>query len=501
MKQVSASQSEAMINRLKSDLSTVNWTDGTPIDRLDEYLSQAKRSTRVSTFGPTAAADSVLMSGRLTAKFDRADLTAKPIIKGIANFNLSWAGKRLMQELPEIQIKHRSRPGGLASNRLQINEFNKRVEAMKTNRGLLDSISLPDREALEINSIKKEAVLKRLKFDKDHLKKYIKEHEKSSFMPGVKWGQFDENDPIWKYLFEEVRGYMESKVFSGESWNTKFNIGSRQRPDQQVEPNETFYDLEVTRTRVVMFHPALSTVFAFMPDKSGFYDDVIRGATDVFKINDHIMSPLVDGGMVYGAAQDALVNSEDVTIILGDDLNIYKGGKQIAMDGVNWESSVGTILGAPFHGSKSYFGGNYHLPSGVFDTSIDGTLASMWVYSQMEHPEDEIPGVMERQKTDEEIGFMLGLAFGYDPNAPRLQGLKLNMDKADANVPLPVGRNLEILSRKKEDEIERWYLGYHGTTPTGGNLLDFLTDVTPDQFRGGEMSEWIEQGYVGEAPT
>jgi len=424
-----------------SQLSTVQWTTSTPIDQLSTYKARTIRSTRIQTFGPTSGSDQVLMTGRLTASPE-----GEPRILGTAVHRLSSEGARLMRELSPIQITHRSRSAGLMSNRLQLNELNRRVSRVKENKQLLDSISLPPSIAEEIASIKKDAVLKRLKLDKPTLTKYIKEHEKSSIIPGLKWGQLDpDNDEFWSAYFNTMKGYCEDNFFSGDSFNSPFAFGSRQRADQQVEPGDTVYDLDVTRTRIVMFTPAMSSLFAFMPDKAGFYDEVLSGAMNVMKINDHFITPLNHGGEVYGAASEALENHEDVVICLGDDVNIYKDGKQYAYDGVNWETQVGTILGKPFHGTKTYFGGVYHVPSGVFDTSLDDTLASMWVYSQhrdMMCDGVEIPGIMERETLDESTNFMLGLAYAYDPSRPRLQGLKLTMDKSDAAVPLPTGRNL-----------------------------------------------------------
>jgi len=459
-----------------------------------DYKAKAIRSTRVSTTGPTAGSDQVLMSAKLTS-----DKTGKPIIQGRATHRLSQWGRRLMDELPENQITWRSRPASLMSNRLQLNELNRRVDNAKANMAVLDSISLPDNIAEEITSIKKDALLKRLKFDQPTLEKYLKEHEKSSIIPGLKWGQLDATDrPFWSKYFNIMKGFYEENVFSGDSFNTPFNFGSRQRGDQSVEPHKVHYDLEVTRTRIVMFKPALSTVFAFVPDKTGFYEEVLNGAMDVMGINDHFITPLTHGGQVYGEASNCLQDGDDAVICLGDDVNIYSKGNQYAFDGVNWETQVGTILGKPFYGSKTYFGGMYHVPSGVFDTSLDDTLASMWVYSQhrdMMRDGQEIPGIMEREAMDEEVNFMLGMRYSDDPLTPRLQGLKLTMDKADASVPMPSGRNLELVSKKPEDEQERWYLGYHGTTPTGGSLLDFLEKVRAEDFKGGEVSEWISSGF------
>jgi len=363
---------------------------------------------------------------------------------------------------------------------------------------LLTSISLPDNIAEELLSIKKDALMKRLSLSVDTLTKYVKEHEDSSIIPRVKWGmlpEVTEDRSFWNKFYENVKSNFDQYVWE-EAFNTPFNFGSRQRVPDDVERDKIHYDIEVDRTRIVMFHPSLSNVFAFMPDKVGFYKEVIEGALDLFEINDHFMTPMTHGGEVYGAAADALTDGTDTVICLGDDVNVYRNGEQYAFDGVNWETQVGTILGKPFHGTKTYFGGMYHVPSGVFDTSLDDTLASMWVYSQNDDMKKGIgtPGVMEREEMDEDVNFMLGLAYNYDPDAPRLQGLKLTQDKSDAAVPLPSGRNLELVKKWKEDEAERWYLGYHGTTPTGGTLLDFLTKIKAEDFKGGEVSDLVSEG-------
>jgi len=361
----------------------------------------------------------------------------------------------------------------------------------------LTSISLPESIAEEICKIKKNALLKRFKMDDKTIAKYVKEHEKSSIIPGVKWGALPAEKSWWTEYYNTMKGYIEDGYFSG-NWNAPFNFGGRQRADQQVEKGEIHYDLEVTRTRVVMFHPALSSTFMFVPDKQGFYKEVWDSVLDVFEINDHVMCPFVHGGAVYGQAAASLKDGEKSVIVLGDDVNIYQGGKQYAFDGVNWETQVGTILGKPFHGSKTFFGGMYHVPSGVYDTSLDDTIASLWVYSQNNDLVEgvNINGIMEREEMDEKTNFMLGLSYAEDPLAPRLQGLKLTVDKADKSLPLPQGRNLEIKSKYEEDVIERWYLAYHGTTPTGGTLLDFLETIKPEDFRGGEISDMIQNSTL-----
>lgn len=487
----STSQSqETTLKRVQSALSSAKWTESIPSDQYQHYRSIGVRSTRIQTFGPTPASEQVLMKANLTA-----NLEGQPRIVGSALHRLSPIGEALMKELPTNQIWHRSRPAGLMSNRLQLNELRRRVDKAKENASLLRSISLPESIAEEISSIRKDAILKRFDLNMDHIRKYVKDHEGRSVAPGLKWDQLPDDRAFWTEFYNEVKGFAEEYMFSGQSFDTPFNFGSRQRGDQDTERDQVYYDLDVSRTRIVMFNTALSSLFAFVPDKKNAYKEIIEGALDTFELNQHIMTPIVDGGEVYGAAADALHNNEDVTIILGDDCNIYKNGEQYAFDGVNWETQVGTIMGKPFHGTKTYFGGMYHVPSGVWDTTEQDTLATMWVLSQ--YGDDvlkdgrNIPGIMEREEMDEETNFCLGLRYVDDPNQPRLQGLKLTQDKADAAKILPAGRSLELTSKYSEDQALRWYLAYHGTNPDGGSLLDFLTKISAEDFRSGMVSDLV----------
>jgi hypothetical protein len=477
------------LERVLSAISSAKWTSGSPADQLTTYLTTGVRSTRISTFAPTPASEAVIMNAHLTANVDG------PLIKGTAMHKLSELGTQLMKDLPENQLTHRSRPYGVMSSRLQINEFNRRWQKARANRSALSSLTLPTSIAEELNAIKKQAILPRLKVDMDYIAKYVKDHEQSSVVPGLKWGQLPTDRGFWNSMLEEVKANFDEFVFSGQSFDTPFNLGGRQRTGANVEVDQTVYNVDENRTRVVCFHPALSSAFAFTPDKRGLYKEIFDRAKDVLDINHHMMTPVVDGGEVYGAAADALYNREDVVIILGDDCNIYRGGTQYAFDGANWETQVGTILGEPFRGSKTYFGGMYHVPSGVFDTTIDDSLATMWTLSQRPEMFEGVgvPGIMEREKMDEEVNFMLGLRYADDPNAPRLQGLKLTQDKATAGRVLPSGRNLELTSKYSNEERDSWFLAYYGTTPTGGTLLDFLQDVTPEDFRSGVLDQVVMQ--------
>ena len=478
--------------RILSGLSSGTWTLGTPIDRYDSMQKRFLRQTKLTTSTPTPAVDKLIINATLTAD----PLTGQPRIRGRVMHELSEIGEALMRELPPDQIGHRSRPATLASGRLQMNELTKRVTGIKNNALNLSQYSVPTNISEELLSIKRAAVMPRLTIDHDWMRKYINEHKDSSIVPGVKWGGLPDPSSapsFYKEWFDIVKAGLEQALDGKHRFDTEFNFGMRARADQAVEVEVIDYELDITRTRIVTFHPCLSTVFLFMPDKKNMYKDVFVRTLDLFDYNRHVMFPPVDGGEVYLAAAEGIHDGEDVDIVLGDDLNRYIKGKQYAYDGANWETQVGTILGEPFYGTKTYFGGHYHVPSGVWDTTLDDTLATLWVGSQFldNKGEVEIENVMEREKADEDVNFMLGLRYLDNPLEPRLQGLKLTTDKATSSVTLPRGRMLELTNSYSEDQSIRWYLGYHGTTIDGDSILDLMRGIDGNEWRSGAVDQII----------
>jgi len=479
-------------DRILSDLSSASWTLGTPVDQWDTMRKRFLRQTKLTTSTPTPAVDRLMIQATLTAD----PISGQPRIKGTVMHELSEWGEMLMKELPEDQIGHRSRPATLASGRLQLNELSKRTTGIKNNYQNLLQYSVPSNISHELLSIKRGAILPRLQIDHDWIRHYISEHKDSSVTPGVKWGGLpdpDSDPSFYREWFEIVKAGLELALDGEHRFDAEFNFGMRARADQAVSANVISYDLEITRTRIVTFKPSLSTVFLFMPDKKNMYKDIFERTLDLFDYNRNVLFPPVHGGEVYIAAAAGLHDNEDVDIILGDDCNRYINGTQYAYDGANWETQVGTILGEPFYGTKTYFAGHYHVPSGVFDTTLDDTLATMWVASQFldDKGQVEIENVMEREKADEDINFMLGLRYKDNALEPRLQGLKLTTDKATSSVTLPRGRMLELTNSYSEDQSLRWYLGYLGTTVDGESILDLMEPIDGNDWRSGVVDQVI----------
>ena len=484
-----------VIERVQSELSSASWTkEQAPMDLFDHYMKRFSRSTKITTAPPTPAVKRLAIKATLTAD----PLVGQPRIKGKILHELSEYGKLLMKELPTGQITHRSRPANLASGRLQMNEMQRRVSKARANRDNLTAYSVPSNISEEILSVKRDAVLSRIKFDPDWVSHYISEHKDSSVAPGIKWSGLPDphkDKGFWLDFMDQVKAGLELALDGEHHFNHPLNVGARMRADQSVEPGMTEYELDITRTRIVLFQTSLSAVFAFMPEKKMFYKDVFEACLDVFDISSNVLFPPVHGGEVYLAAAEGLHDNEPVDIVLGDDFNRYRGGVQYAYDGANWETQVGSLLGKPFEGTKTYFGGLSHVPSGVFDTTLDDTIATLWVAGKFldEKGQVELPDIMEREKADEDVNFMLGLRYLDDPLKPRLQGLKLAQDKATAIQTLPRGRLLELENEYSEDQELRWYLGYHGVDIHGESLLETFKSIDGNDWLSGVTDQIVTQ--------
>lgn len=472
--------------RLDELLFTVQDTSFTPVDNAPDlavhYLSVATSRSRISTSTPSPAVHRTYIEANHGVNSE-----GKTVLVGKVAHDLKPNARMIMKELPD-QVSHRSRPATLASGLLQVNEFRKRMNAQREMMPLLLENQIPLEMSRELAMIKWNAMKPRLTVDMDHIRHYVADHKDSSIIPGLKWSQLPtENSNWWRQFLETVRTVLE-EAFESDGDRTSIGplfLGSRQRPDQQTLSGVSEYDLEVTRTRVVNFHPAFSTAFAFMPDKKGFYNEVFVKVLDLFNISDHVLFPPVDGGSTYIEFADMLLAREDGVVVLSDDLNVVAKGKHYAYDGANWETSCGVLLNDGMAATKTSFGGGLHIPSGVVDTTLDGTITNLWLYS-IKRDElregKEVEKILTMDEKDTDINFMLGFRFADDPTHPRLQGLKLMTDNSNKITPVPRGRGVLVESDYSLEEEERWTLAYYGETVEGGSILDYLSPVDGDDW-------------------
>jgi hypothetical protein len=323
-----------------------------------------------------------------------------------------------------------------------------------------------------------------------HLEKYAKAHATSSAASGSKWNTADLSDTaFWTEVFEWYKELFENLIDWVEEGRTPafgMNTGSRARaklPYFHADSPGGPYDNEIDRTRTVMFKAPLSSVFAFVPDKAGFYKETINTALTYFDFDFEYSCPLVDGGDVYRLASDAFVGNieHDVVINLGDDWNRIKrnGTGFIAKDGANWEGQAGTLLGQPFWGTKTKIGNTFQIPSGVWDTSIDGTIAMMQTGGVT------IPDLLEEEPEDTEVKFVLGMQYAVDPLMPRTQGFKMSMDKADKGINLKLDESHSVSGKHSTMETKAWLLSYDGLKVDGDSLLSSFERVEAGEFVSG----------------
>ena len=332
-----------------------------------------------------------------------------------------------------------------------------------------------------------------MKIDADYIRHYVNDHKTSSVSPGVKWADLpdpDEDLGWWKQLLEHLKDIVDGPLREeGKLPAFPMNMGGRARTEQRTEKEVWTYDFESWRSRIVMFHPALSIFFVFVPDKHGFYSDCWKYCLDVMDLPP-MMFPPVDGGKVYKAWGEGLKDQVDqLIVILGDDFNLIHKGEQFSWDGSNWEQFVPIILGQPWYPMFTSFGGVVALPSGVAFTTLCGTIAMAWLGKQVvEGGEKEVEGIFELEQQDIDRNFMLGLRFADDPMHPRLQGLKLSVDDATKTQRIRAGQSAELRSKYKPDESISWYNAYHGLTLSGDSLLEPFSEVDPN--------DWVSPGKL-----
>lgn len=215
---------------------------------------------------------------------------------------------------------------------------------------------------------------------------------------------------------------------------------------------------EISRTRIVMFFLALSIWTAFIPNKVGWYREIMEKAMDMLGVHAEIHIPFLEGGKIYGAAAR---NFQDN----GDSFEAY--------DGKSWESGVAIILGKAFRPFMINLGNMYMLPSGISVTSLLNTLANIvyirnadgiyvilgddnnhWKAKHFPHAP-----FMEKQPEDTKYRYILGLSFAYDPFLAVICGAKISMDRAGVMRPARIDNEWRVYGRNRPIAQRAVYLG------------------------------------------
>jgi len=471
--------------RMKNALNQAQWTrDPLATNQLDFetfYRQAFKKQNRVMQMPPSPGSQEMWFMAKPTT------IDEKPAMEVAVRHRLWPETKALIKKLPKDQLVHRGRSETTAWGYLRNNELTKRINGVREAYDQLIKVQMPDRLAQEIMAVKMDAVLKNASLDMDHLAKYANEHSTSSAVAGSKWNEANLADTsFWKGIYEwhlEKWERMADNGMYGLAPTFPMYSGMRGRPEV-LQKVKQLYDAEdaqqgdITRSRIVAFHPALSTDWAFMPDHHAVYEEVLEYCIDVMDVPGKVISPLLQGGSIYRDVSDALHSptNEDLYCVLGDDRTHIKKGQFQAVDGKNWESYVGTILGPAFYPTKTAMGGHLSVPSGVWDTSLDDTIATLWMIGR------DAPGVVERQPEDEDAKFVLGLRYKDDPLMPRLQGMKLTTDRADKGHNFKFEEIGHLRGKASTQLRDAWLAAYLGYGPSGKTLLDTVTSVKGREY-------------------
>jgi hypothetical protein len=406
--------------------------------------------------------------------------------------------RELVKEMPAIQVEHRSRVNAIGASHLRHKEMDRRTTKAEASKEQVRKAALTDSESNELLSVFGDIIRNHTKVDMTYIKKYIRDHETSSLMPGVKWAELELlGTSEWEMMYSETMKVYDRWIdgeLQGQSLASPMNVGIRAR-----SPGLTADDIlagevsgSVDRSRIVMFHPAFSMMNAFIPNKVEMYSYLMREAAKIIHPSCEVHSPLVTGGEIYAKAIDWF--------------NDYEFGPH---DGVNWEVAAAELLGPAFHPMALTIDGHRVEASGRWDTSAINTVSTMLVgertgvFQKAEvaallgddcnawgarKPVVNTPSLMEHQEKDDQVGFLLGLAYKLGDN-PRLCGVKLSVDNAQKMIPYSLTggiTHVEGRSRHSEQERSTWigaYKGYLGDR----TMVEALSKVKAERYKGPGM--------------
>jgi len=414
-----------------------------------------------------------------------------------------WVKKWLVPSIEPWQVTHRSRLLAVSANQLKVNELRHRIAQTAEFAPSLEKVALKPSVSAEAFQIVAETTKRYMHTDLDWIGHYIKEHVNSSLGAGHKWRQGYE---VTKAEWEEVRQMMLANLENMETHigmysNISWYSGIRARSSELKSVSDLYgnptlmnhgqltpkwYET-MNRSRIILFHPAMSLWTVFISQKAAWYTEVLNKFINLIKPQGEYFFPYVLGGQVYIKAQQ-LFNSEE---------------KFVANDGKSWESSQGILLGDAFRPFMVDFGGYPMLPSGETFTSMFGTMASIiatrnypgtWIIlgDDMNHwggPRITVPYI-EEQPLDTKYKWILGVASakrkdGGGIDRPAISGIKMSMDRAGAMVGIRTEDYVvhqSVQFRRRDPRIRGAWAGlFHGWFGPG-TLIDAISGVPPGEF-------------------
>jgi len=452
-----------------------------PIDLTREYFYEWEQRQSGSTMPPSPAVDFY-------------ELTYGPEALGWTyEAKVHWFPfvRELIPSLEPWQVSHRSRCIAMAVSAGRAFELHHRMEKMKGYK----IKPLSDRESRECFEAMIHRTLQYMTFDETWIREYLKEHARSSFMPGHKWGElFSASTQELKALFQLVKTNLESLLRYEGMWNhVKFNTGLRARSEGITSIRE-LYRVSFTRTRIITFHPALSTWTLFIPQKAVWYRAVLEDIIKILHARPTFIFPYMEGGQTYIKASE-----------------LFKDGREFkAVDGSAWDSVAGVILGKYFRGMMVFLGGYPMVASGISTTSMLDTIANVVLNRDVDGViialgDDMnyfgcryIPRVAfaEYQPNDTAHGTILGVHFRPDPLVPRTSGFKVTSDRSTAMRPLVVDEDIHgpILEGYRRDMRQSilWASLLTGQVGEKGTLLEHISHMKGSEYMSTAIEDLTE---------
>jgi hypothetical protein len=313
---------------------------------------------------------------------------------------------------------------------------------------------------------------------------------------GWRWRQARSiTEDQWKVLFDiGVQNWELLRTHPGDGNQADWFVGIRARSDP-LERLQDVYSEFMTRSRIILFHPSMSTTTTFLPQKAAWYTEILQRTEDILGVAGKFNYPYVLGGATYTKARDLHAS----------------GARFKAYDGVSWDSSVGLILGPSFRPFMVRFKDIFMLPSGISVTSLLGTMANV---ASNRHVKGEFIALGDdmnywgnesikasyigEAKGDTKYKYTLGVAYEPDIEKPRVTGVKMTMDRAKKARPLKVTRDLnQAIMTYRRDNRSRvaWaglLLGWFGER----SLIHALEGIPPGEYisPGEILEQLVEEG-------
>lgn len=482
-----------LLDNLLYDIDSMQWRYGQH-DMSEHYMRQFSGREEWERGGFTMPCSPGVSSYELIYEQD----PSQNVVFCRSQIKLRPGMVRVMNLVHPEQLHHRSRIAAVAFSCLRRQEFATRLEKAESAKGAIP-VKLSSDKADQLYEMILNEYLSHMVVDFEYIQYYIHDHRSSSLAKGVKWSDcMDFTSEDWQRVLSSLQRVIHNLIDmrEGSEVITPYLTGMRARSpgfEDELYNVDSSVNIEymLTRSRLIFFHPALSSWSVFVPDKTLMYKNIFDKAMRIIGVKaDNVYIPLVHGGEVYAKVSEWLVD----------------GYIHTAYDGSSWDSQVGAILGRRFSPLLIRMG-ELQLGSGISLTSVLGTLAMLVMYVHYFNGEravilgDDLNIFLQYEgkvitdniavgleEADTSRNFVLGLSYHEDPLVPRLQGVKITGDRADRSIHLPSSLNepgYAYITGKHSQSEQLLYYGMFFGSFGGKTLVEAVRALPPGKVYKG----------------